>query len=209
MAVAGYQREGDIITHRQLSSASSLLHLSRFCNTLHPTLPSLAPSLELACLLHMITCPAAALKPRASLLWLLTALLLISAGPMAFRRALKKTAIIGGGVATVFGLSHLIEYRKTQQHLTWKLKARLAHVAAEAELKVPFADELPSRQAQLAALRTEEFDVLIVGGGATGAGCALDAVTRSKIAGDSSHPLSQHTTLLGCDRLRKETPQSL
>ena len=60
-------------------------------------------------------------------------------------------------------------------------QARLAHVAAEAELKAPFADELPSRQAQLAALQnTEEFDVLIVGGGATGAGCALDAVTRSK-----------------------------
>lgn len=95
---------------------------------------------------------------------------------MAFRRALKRTAIVGGGaVAAAFGLSQLIEYRKTQHGL-----ARLAHVAAEAELKVPFADEFPSRQAQLAALRnTEEFDVLIVGGGATGAGCALDAVTRN------------------------------
>ncbi|KAK5875329.1 hypothetical protein CesoFtcFv8_027816 [Champsocephalus esox] len=93
---------------------------------------------------------------------------------MAFRKALKHTAMVGGGaVATVFGLSQLIEYRKTQ--------ARLAHVAAEAELRVPFADEFPSRQAQLAALQnTEEFDVLVVGGGATGAGCALDAVTRSK-----------------------------
>ncbi|XP_051284273.1 glycerol-3-phosphate dehydrogenase, mitochondrial isoform X2 [Dicentrarchus labrax] len=92
---------------------------------------------------------------------------------MAFRKALKRTAIVGGGaVAAVFGLSQLIEYRKTQ--------AQLAHVAAEAELKVPFADELPSRQAQLAALQnTEEFDVLVVGGGATGAGCALDAVTRN------------------------------
>ncbi|XP_034533964.1 glycerol-3-phosphate dehydrogenase, mitochondrial isoform X2 [Notolabrus celidotus] len=95
---------------------------------------------------------------------------------MAFRKALKRTAIIGGGaVATVFGLSQLIEYKKTQTGL-----ARLAHVAAEAELKVPFADEFPSRQAQLAALQnTEEFDVLVVGGGATGAGCALDAVTRN------------------------------
>ncbi|XP_042368871.1 glycerol-3-phosphate dehydrogenase, mitochondrial isoform X1 [Plectropomus leopardus] len=95
---------------------------------------------------------------------------------MAFRKALKRTAIIGGGaVAAVFGLSQLIEYKKTQHGL-----ARLAHVAAEAELKVPFADELPSRQAQLALLRnTEEFDVLVVGGGATGAGCALDAVTRN------------------------------
>lgn len=95
---------------------------------------------------------------------------------MAFRKALKRTAVVGGGaVAAAFGLSQLIEYRKTQHGL-----ARLAHVAAEAELKAPFADELPSRQAQLSALRTtEEFDVLIVGGGATGAGCALDAVTRN------------------------------
>lgn len=55
-------------------------------------------------------------------------------------------------------------------------------MAAEAELKIPFAIELPTRQAQLAKLKnTEEFDILIVGGGATGAGCALDAVTRSKI----------------------------
>lgn len=60
-------------------------------------------------------------------------------------------------------------------------QAQLARVAAEADLRVPFADDLPSRQAQLAALQsTEEFDVLVVGGGATGAGCALDAVTRSK-----------------------------
>ncbi|KAM3856973.1 glycerol-3-phosphate dehydrogenase, mitochondrial-like [Diretmus argenteus] len=92
---------------------------------------------------------------------------------MAFRKALKRTAIIGGGaVVTLFGLSQLSEYRKTQ--------ARLAHVAAEAELKVPYADGLPTRQAQLATLKdTEEFDVLIVGGGATGAGCALDSVTRN------------------------------
>lgn len=95
---------------------------------------------------------------------------------MAFRRALKQTALVGGGaVAAAFGLSQLIEYRKTQRGL-----ARLAHVAAEAELEAPFADELPSRQAQLATLtNTEEFDVLVVGGGATGAGCALDAVTRN------------------------------
>lgn len=95
---------------------------------------------------------------------------------MAFRKVLKRTAIIGGGtVAAVFGLSQLIEYRKTQHGL-----ARLAHVAAEAELKVPFADQLPSRQVQLETLKnTQEFDVLVVGGGATGAGCALDAVTRN------------------------------
>uniref|UniRef100_A0A8D3AKG0 Glycerol-3-phosphate dehydrogenase, mitochondrial n=1 Tax=Scophthalmus maximus TaxID=52904 RepID=A0A8D3AKG0_SCOMX len=111
---------------------------------------------------------------------------------MAFRKALKRTAIIGGGAAaTFFGFSHLIEYRKSQ--------ARLAHVAAEAELKAPFADELPSRRAQLAALEiTEEFDVLVIGGGATGAGCALDAVTRSKLTrqSDFSSGTSSRSTKL-------------
>lgn len=37
---------------------------------------------------------------------------------------------------------------------------------------------LPSREEQIKSLQTEQFDVLIVGGGATGAGCALDATTR-------------------------------
>lgn len=61
------------------------------------------------------------------------------------------------------------------------VQARLAYVAAEGELKQPFKDELPTRQAQLSTLQdTEEFDVLVVGGGATGSGCALDAVTRSE-----------------------------
>uniref|UniRef100_A0A8D8T4K7 Glycerol-3-phosphate dehydrogenase n=1 Tax=Cacopsylla melanoneura TaxID=428564 RepID=A0A8D8T4K7_9HEMI len=38
---------------------------------------------------------------------------------------------------------------------------------------------LPPREEQIKALTAgEEFDVLIIGGGATGSGCALDAVTR-------------------------------
>ncbi|XP_062302374.1 glycerol-3-phosphate dehydrogenase, mitochondrial isoform X1 [Osmerus eperlanus] len=94
---------------------------------------------------------------------------------MAFRKALKHTAIIGSGaVATIFGLSQLSEYRKTQHE--W---ARLASVAADGELKVQYPEELPSRQALLSTLQdTDEFDVLVVGGGATGSGCALEAVTR-------------------------------
>uniref|UniRef100_A0A8C9TH60 Glycerol-3-phosphate dehydrogenase, mitochondrial n=1 Tax=Scleropages formosus TaxID=113540 RepID=A0A8C9TH60_SCLFO len=57
---------------------------------------------------------------------------------------------------------------------------RVAYAEALEQVNVPFCDELPSRQAQLAALRnTEEFDVLVIGGGATGSGCALDAVTRN------------------------------
>uniref|UniRef100_A0A672NDC3 Glycerol-3-phosphate dehydrogenase, mitochondrial n=1 Tax=Sinocyclocheilus grahami TaxID=75366 RepID=A0A672NDC3_SINGR len=91
---------------------------------------------------------------------------------MAFRKAVKGTLIGGGAVATAFGLSQLFEYRKNQ--------ARLAYVEAQGELKVPFKDALPTREEQLSTLRnTEEFDVLVVGGGATGSGCALDAVTRN------------------------------
>ncbi|KAL1022054.1 hypothetical protein UPYG_G00021610 [Umbra pygmaea] len=92
---------------------------------------------------------------------------------MAFRKALKGTAIIGtGAAAALLGLSQLSEYRKAQ--------TRLAHVAAEGELQQPFKEELPTRQAQLSRLQnTEEFDILVVGGGATGSGCALDAVTRN------------------------------
>ncbi|XP_055069203.2 glycerol-3-phosphate dehydrogenase, mitochondrial isoform X1 [Misgurnus anguillicaudatus] len=94
---------------------------------------------------------------------------------MAFRKAVKGTLIGGGAVAAAVGLSQYFEYRKNQPK--W---ARLAYVEAQGELKMPFKDALPTREEQLTALRTtEEFDVLVVGGGATGSGCALDAVTRN------------------------------
>lgn len=39
--------------------------------------------------------------------------------------------------------------------------------------------KLPPRTEQIQTLQSgEEYDVLIIGGGATGSGCALDAVTR-------------------------------
>ncbi|XP_048835705.1 glycerol-3-phosphate dehydrogenase, mitochondrial-like isoform X1 [Brienomyrus brachyistius] len=92
---------------------------------------------------------------------------------MAFRKAVRRTALIGGGVlAAAFSLSQLSQYRRKQ--------GRLARVQAAGLVDLPCLDELPSRAAQLAALQnTEEFDVLVVGGGATGSGCALDAVTRN------------------------------
>ena len=37
---------------------------------------------------------------------------------------------------------------------------------------------LPTRKEQLSRLKEDEFDVLVIGGGATGSGCALDAATR-------------------------------
>ncbi|KAK6483059.1 glycerol-3-phosphate dehydrogenase [Huso huso] len=91
---------------------------------------------------------------------------------MAFRRAAKGTILLGGGaVAAIYGVSQLSAYKKQTQHM---------FVDAAEPLKLLHLDELPSRESQLCALQnTKEFDVLVVGGGATGSGCALDAVTRN------------------------------
>ncbi|NWZ08468.1 GPDM protein, partial [Agelaius phoeniceus] len=90
---------------------------------------------------------------------------------MAFQKAVKGTALIGGGaIATVFGLSQFSQHRN-------KHGALVQVQAAEA---VPARKEhLPTREQQLVALQSGgEFDVLVIGGGATGCGCALDAATR-------------------------------
>ncbi|XP_030642843.1 glycerol-3-phosphate dehydrogenase, mitochondrial-like isoform X1 [Chanos chanos] len=117
---------------------------------------------------------------------------------MAFRKVVKVVSIVGIGAPVVlYGLTELNEYRKRQP--TW---ARMLRVQAGDQVRMVFQDELPSREAQLSALRnTEEFDVLVVGGGATGSGCALDAVTRNlKTAlverGDFSSGTSSRSTKL-------------
>lgn len=54
----------------------------------------------------------------------------------------------------------------------------LARVEMEGK-PIKRARKLPMRNEQLASLQSgEEYDILIIGGGATGAGCALDACTR-------------------------------
>lgn len=59
---------------------------------------------------------------------------------------------------------------------------RQDEVLARVELEtkpIKRARKLPMRSEQLISLQSgEEYDVLIIGGGATGAGCALDACTR-------------------------------
>ncbi|NWY71199.1 GPDM protein, partial [Erithacus rubecula] len=90
---------------------------------------------------------------------------------MAFQKAVKGTALIGGGaIATVFGLSQFSQYRNKHGALVQVQAAEGAPVRKE---------HLPSREQQLQALQSSgEFDVLVIGGGATGCGCALDAATR-------------------------------
>lgn len=52
---------------------------------------------------------------------------------------------------------------------------------AEVPKKTGRKRTLPPRNTQINSLQTESFDVLIIGGGASGAGCAIDSVTRGKI----------------------------
>ncbi|XP_019472818.1 glycerol-3-phosphate dehydrogenase, mitochondrial-like isoform X3 [Meleagris gallopavo] len=55
----------------------------------------------------------------------------------------------------------------------------LVNVQAAEAVTVPIKNDFPTREEQISTLKsTPEFDVLIIGGGATGCGCALDAVTR-------------------------------
>ncbi|XP_035421947.1 glycerol-3-phosphate dehydrogenase, mitochondrial [Cygnus atratus] len=91
---------------------------------------------------------------------------------MAFQKAVKGTVLIGGGaIATVFGLSQFSQYRN--KHGTF------VNVQAAEAVTVPIKHDFPTREEQILALQTtREFDVLVIGGGATGCGCALDAVTR-------------------------------
>lgn len=53
--------------------------------------------------------------------------------------------------------------------------------AAEDELRL-MNKPLPPRQEILKSLQDEEFDILVIGGGATGTGVALDAVTRGMVS---------------------------
>nr|XP_060477383.1 glycerol-3-phosphate dehydrogenase, mitochondrial [Panthera onca] len=91
---------------------------------------------------------------------------------MAFQKAVKGTILVGGGaLASVLGLSQFAHYRRKQ--------VNLAYVQAAECVSEPVNREPPSREAQLLSLQnTAEFDILVIGGGATGCGCALDAVTR-------------------------------
>ncbi|XP_043549723.1 glycerol-3-phosphate dehydrogenase, mitochondrial isoform X1 [Chiloscyllium plagiosum] len=91
---------------------------------------------------------------------------------MAFRKIVGGAIFLGGGTLTILGASHIIDY--------WSYQARLSCVQASEQLNGKYIQHhMPSRDVQLYTLKTvKEFDILVIGGGATGSGCALDAVTR-------------------------------
>ncbi|CEG45922.1 glycerol-3-phosphate dehydrogenase [Plasmopara halstedii] len=89
----------------------------------------------------------------------------------AFRRASKRVALISAGVVSVSGFAgSSIVSAKEPHRLVAPIKCD------DGSTIIPY--ETPSRAVQLQRLKQEHFDVLVIGGGATGSGCALDAATR-------------------------------
>ncbi|CAP30965.1 Protein CBG11896 [Caenorhabditis briggsae] len=85
-------------------------------------------------------------------------------------------AVVATSAAAIFALDMTNERRFQRQ---MKDHFRIAHADRLAELNKRAPSALPTRKDILTSLsKGEEFDVLIIGGGATGAGVALDAQTR-------------------------------
>ncbi|CAI5726287.1 unnamed protein product [Peronospora destructor] len=87
----------------------------------------------------------------------------------AFRRVSKRVVLgLGAGVVGFSGSA--IVSAKEPQRLVAPIECE------DGSTIIPY--ETPSRAVQLDRLKKEHFDVLVIGGGATGSGCALDAATR-------------------------------
>uniref|UniRef100_A0A2P2I7R9 Glycerol-3-phosphate dehydrogenase n=1 Tax=Hirondellea gigas TaxID=1518452 RepID=A0A2P2I7R9_9CRUS len=89
-------------------------------------------------------------------------------------RKFTRLAMAGAG-ATVMGIGGAAFYMYQDDQYT---KRQFARVTAAEDWKARPTRPLPTRKQQLESLQQDEFDVLVVGGGATGSGCALDAVSR-------------------------------
>jgi len=79
----------------------------------------------------------------------------------------NRAVVVGGAAAIAFGAV--------------LARSRYDHQQHDADNLLPWADPLATpapRSAQIKSLRHGHFDVLVVGGGATGCGVALDAATR-------------------------------
>ncbi|XP_074647677.1 glycerol-3-phosphate dehydrogenase, mitochondrial-like [Tubulanus polymorphus] len=88
----------------------------------------------------------------------------------------RRVSLIGlgltGGVSAV-----LYVYPQYQERCRMKNKLRKVY-AASVEQDSTRNSPLPTRQQHLNELENQQYDVLVIGGGATGTGVALDAVSR-------------------------------
>ncbi|KAI6223822.1 Glycerol-3-phosphate dehydrogenase [Aphelenchoides fujianensis] len=96
-------------------------------------------------------------------------------------RRLPKSVAVGvaiGATAAGFYFFDVANERRFQEQMQSYFRIAHADHNIRAELNKRPSGALPTRADLLNGLRTEEFDVLVIGGGATGAGVALDSTTR-------------------------------
>lgn len=87
------------------------------------------------------------------------------------------------GVSLSESVFHCGSYSKCQTHIDNSIFPFEQYVNAAAIATPRVKRKLPPRSEQVQTLQSgEEYDVIVIGGGATGAGCALDAITRGMTA---------------------------
>ena len=85
------------------------------------------------------------------------------------------------GVGSLFFLPKAFELANGRDRYSPSSDSRRSRVLAatpDSQQVASITAPLPTREEQLRRLREDEFDVLVIGGGATGCGVALDAQTR-------------------------------
>lgn len=85
----------------------------------------------------------------------------------AFKKAIVITTVVAGGTCVGYWALPMFKQQKKPSPV----------MAVETQMKLS-TGPLPTRAQQLQSLQEKEFDVLVIGGGATGCGVALDAVSR-------------------------------
>lgn len=92
---------------------------------------------------------------------------------------LKRSVLVGGGATAITAGFYYLDVtnekrfkRAMQQHFT------TVHSDILGELNKRRSSALPTRSQLIKALKEQEFDILVIGGGATGAGVALDSQSR-------------------------------
>lgn len=92
-----------------------------------------------------------------------------------------RRALVAGVVAST-GIGATIAYVNYDVDLKWRQKLLRVCRADLAHLNQRPTNPLPNRQEMISLMQNEpEYDVLVIGGGATGAGVVLDAQTRGKL----------------------------
>ncbi|KAM3720800.1 putative glycerol-3-phosphate dehydrogenase [Dirofilaria immitis] len=95
---------------------------------------------------------------------------------VANRGVLRRLLIIGGGGIAVTAAFSLLQIDLDGSSRFHKILADNGDI--HIQLNKRLSGQLPTRTDLIHSLKNDEFDVLVIGGGATGAGVALDAQTR-------------------------------